>query len=1030
MKLVQKCQQKRRFLNIEEKKALKNILMIKNYYLVYTMKIFFIITLLIHFSGFFYFPAKGQNNEDYQIIRNHFLNPPQSARPKVYWWCLNGNIDTVRAKQELRAMKDAGIAGFDLFEIGVPKQDTIIPGGPAFMSDESLGLIKFAAEEAEKLGLTMGLNLASSWNAGGSWVEPKHGGKSLYAAKTIIKGNSAKQNIKVPFPEISFPKNMLIGHSKEPMIPMRKNGKPVYYEEIAVLALPASVEKNELDTANIIDVTRFFNPETDELKWKAPAGNWEIHRYVCSNSGQQVVLPSPNSAGLVIDHFDSTAVETHLMYFINKLQPVLGDFRKTALKSFYLASYEARGFVWTSSLAEEFKNVNGYRITKFIPSFFDKELFTEETNEKVQTDFKKTLSELMINNLYKKSKEICNRYGLKINSEAGGPGYPLYNGPAEPLKAQGSIDIPRGEFWINHSRFYKDGNDSIDILRVVKEAAAAAHIYEKEMVEEEAFTSFMHWQEGPFDMKPFGDRAFCEGMNRVVFHGFSHNITGSGFPGFVYGAGTHFNDKRAWWSMAKPFVDYLSRISAVFQKADFKADVLWYYGDKVPNSATPKNTHLKVGPGYDYEVINTEILLDKLSVKDGKLVLSNGAEFSLLVLENEGNINSKVLTKLEELVKQGAVIIGEKPEKVDGVVAENGRKKLVDNLWSSTSGLSENHLPSKGKIYSEISPLKMLQTLNIQPDIDYSGKNSELIDFIHFEKNNLDFYFIRNTQDEWLSRNIKFRQQNKSPEIWNPGSGEILPASIFNRSGEYVNLPLTLPPYGACFVVFQKSSLPPKFTAISGTLPPFFEYTPEGINFLQEGTFTLEGSAQSLSVQNKIETKTIDGPWNVEFTKGWGAPEETAFSKLISWTESSMEGIKYYSGTATYKKTFQYEAKTKTGNESIYLDLGEISKVADVWLNGRHLGISWAKPYRFEVTNILKQGENTLTIEVANVWSNRLTGDAITGQKFTNTNITNTIVPAPGLESGDQKRYRWAEVPLVKSGLLGPVTIQTIVPVR
>jgi hypothetical protein len=445
-----------------------------------------------------------KSDNSYESIKEAFLNPPDEARPKVYWWCLNGNIDTVRAKEELRTMKDAGIAGVDLFEIGVPPSDSMIPGGPAFLSDESLHRIKFAVDEAGKLGLTVGLNLASSWNAGGSWVKPEHGGKSLYVSKTTVKGNSEKQKMKLSFPEISFPKESLVGGTGKPMIPFREDGKPVYYEEIAVLAIPAAVGKNQLDTANIIDVTPFFNPETDELNWEAPEGNWEICRYVSSNSGQQVVRPSPKSAGLTIDHFDAEAVETHLMYIINRLHPVLGDFRDTALKSFYLASYEARGFVWTSTLPSEFKKVNGYEIRKFIPSLFDPELFDEETTKKIQTDFKKTLSELMINNLYKKSKEICNQYGLKINSEAGGPGYPLYNGPAEPLKAQGSIDIPRGEFWINHSRFYQDGGDSIDILRVVKEAAAASHIYVKGIVEEEAYTSFQHWQEGPFDMKPLG----------------------------------------------------------------------------------------------------------------------------------------------------------------------------------------------------------------------------------------------------------------------------------------------------------------------------------------------------------------------------------------------------------------------------------------------------------------------------------------------------------------------------------------------
>ncbi len=181
-------------------------------------------------------------------------------------------------------------------------------------------------------------------------------------------------------------------------------------------------------------------------------------------------------------------------------------------------------------------------------------------------------------------------------------------------------------------------------------------------------------------------------------------------------------------------------------------------------------------------------------------------------------------------------------------------------------------------------------------------------------------------------------------------------------------------------------------------------------------------------MNNKIPTLTVDGEWEVSFTKDWGAPEKTVFPKLISWTESETEGIKYYSGTATYKKTFVYSGKSEE-NEKVYLDLGEISKVADVWLNGEHLGISWTKPHRFEVTNLLNPGENTITAEVANVWSNRLKGDALTGQKFTNTNITNTIIPVPTIEPGDQKRVPWAEVPLIESGLLGPVTIQTIVPV-
>ena len=973
-----------------------------------------------------------QNADDYKSLKQAFINPPSEARPKAYWWVLNGNLDTIRAKQELRAMKDAGITGFDFFEIGVHRQDTMIPGGPAFLSDESLKLIKFAVDEAGKLGLTVGFNLASSWNAGGSWVKPEHGGKSLYVSKIKIQGNSSVQKIKVPFPKISFSRESLIGGTDKPMIPFGEDGKPEYYEEVAILAFPAAIH-NSLDTSQIIDVTPYFDPKNEILNWNTPEGNWEICRYVCSNSGQQVVRPSPLSAGLTIDHFDSTAVETHLMYAIDRLKTVLGDFRNTALKSFYLASYEARGFVWTSSLSEEFRNINGYSITKFIPSLFDKTLFSEDTYEMVQTDFKKTLSELMINNLYRKSKEICNRYGLKINSEAGGPGYPLYNGPVEPLKAQGALDIPRGEFWVNHSRFYKDpnGKDNIDILRVVKEAAAASHIYQKRFVEEEAFTSFQHWQQGPFDIKKQGDRAFCEGMNRVVFHGFSHNITKAGYPGYVYHAGTHFNDKRVWWTKIKPFVDYLSRISSVFQGTDFVADVVWYYGDKIPNSATPKNTHFKVGPGYDYEVINTDILLDSLSVKNGKLVLSNGAEYSVLALENEDLINPKVLLKVKELAEQRATISGSKPKGISQIknspLTKTDSENLINELWKEISS-PEFRLDEKGKIYSGISSKEILEKMDIPSDLNYSDKETFLIDYIHFKNGDIHFYFVRNTSADWISRNLGFRQQNKIPEIWDPVSGKIIPVTIFDVQNQYINIPVTLPPYGSQLFVFKNGTPFKHYTDVSGNskYPPLLEFKKDGISFLENGSIKLMDKENSLTIDNEIPTYTLSGEWEVSFDKEWGAPEKVSFPKLISWTESDNEGIKYYSGTGTYRKTFNYDKKNKDENEKIYLDLGEISKVAEVWLNGENLGITWTKPHKFDVTELIKNGENVLMVEVANVWSNRLTGDALTGEDFTNTNISATVLPVPTIKTGSQTRIPWEKVPLIESGLLGPVTLEKI----
>lgn len=972
--------------------------------------------MLISFSLLFSCEHRVYQNRGmlsaYDTLKEGFENPPAQARPKVYWWWLNGNVDTVRLREELYAMKRAGIGGADIFEIGVPRGDSMIPAGPAFMSTESLRSIGFAITEAAKLNMEVGLNVSSSWNAGGSWTLPKYAAKALYVSKVKVTGGAVTQRINLPFPKIEK-----FDNNGKSLILYGANGKPAYYEDVAILALPASYKKEAMDTSRILNLSNFFDADKELLDWKAPSGEWEVYRYVCANSGEQLKLPSPNSHGPIIDHFDSAATRAHFTYIINHLKPVISSSNKSTLKSLYLASYEATGLVWTSTLPETFKNINGYDIYKFIPALFDKELFGQQVTERFHSDFKKTLSELMINNLYKKAKEITNAYGLKINSEAGGPGEPLHNVPVEPLKALGALDIPRGEFWNKHYYYNKD---SIDILRVVKEVSAAAHIYNRRIVEEESFTSFQHWQEGPFDLKPLADRAFCEGMNKVVIHGFSHNPTGTGFPGIVYHAGTHFNDKRVWWPKIKPFTDYLARVSYILQKTDFVADVLYYYGDKIPNYVAPKNTRFTVGPGYDYEVINSEVLLNQLTVKEGQLVLPSGSRFKLLALGNMETASPDVLIKLKELAQKGAIITGSKPKGATGLYHAAKEDKLIgdlsEQLWIKAGSLLQKEKLRQGKIFSDISPLTILQHLRTSPDFEYADSGAAIFDYIHTHRNDLDFYLIRNTTNLWLSRFCLFRQSGKTPEIWEPLSGNIIPISVYKQDGQQVKIPLTLPPYGSLFIVFRKQPDAFHYNDIqsSEVNPPLIQYTSFGLQFLKSGNFKLVSAAGIKQIQNEVKLINIEGPWEVIFPKGWGAPEKATFPKLISWSKSEYSGIKYFSGVATYRKTFSFSEKEAALKEGrIYLDLGDISKVADVWLNDRPLEITWAKPYRFDITDIIKSGENTLKVEVANTWSNRLTGDAITGEKYTKTNIT---------VSSD--RVLWAQTPLLESGLIGPVTLR------
>ncbi|WP_163378344.1 glycosyl hydrolase [Cyclobacterium sp. SYSU L10401] len=977
--------------------------------------------ILVGFCCFSLQSTYGQEENAYRQFNEGFQSPPSYAYPNVYHWWLGGHVDRLRLKEEIHAFKEAGVSGFTIFEIG--SRDTVLVGtGPEFLGDESLKTIQLAVEEAGKLGLEVGLNTASSWNAGGNWLTPEHAAKSIYQSKATLTGGK-NQKVTIPFPEI--PETDPRGRKR--MIEFDKDERPVYSEEIVVLALPELPGKSRADTSQIRDISEFFDPETEMLDWEAPEGEWKIIRYVCSNSGENLILPSKYSAGPIVDHYDAEATAFHFNYIIDRLQSVLGDLRQTALKSLYMASYEARGFTWTPTLPEKFKSINGYEVKKLLPILFEEAEFSAETTANFRADFQRTLSELMIHNFYMKSKEVCHAHGLKNNSEAGGPGLPLHNVPVEPLKALGKgLDIPRGEFWINHGRYNEDG---MDILRVVKEVSSAAHIYGLGIVEMEAFTSFQHWQEGPFEMKPIGDRAFAEGMNKVVVHGSTHNPQGTGVPGIVYHAGTHYNDKRVWWPKIRPFNEYLARVSYILQEADFQADFLYYYGDTIPNYGGHKRGRFSPGAGYDYDLVNTEILLG-LEVQDGEIVNPrNGAKFRALALAEEYEIHPEVLLKLKEMAEKGAVIMGPKPNGIAQRKVKPGMPDMegwLDDLWQQFNAQDFN--TGEAAIYRDASPAEILDALELAPDLDYEDKAVYTLDYTHYQKEGMDFYFVVNTTGEWVSRNLTFRQQGKVPEVWDPVTGKISLASIYEQKEKQLTLPLTLAPYESKFVTFRPGRETEHYAQIigAGLHPPKINFLEDGFEIWEEGIFVLQEGVGDREIHGHIHEKEIAGAWEVSFPEGWGAPEKAIFPELKSWTTSDVEGIKYFSGTARYEKQFVHALHpTDHADAKTYLDLGDLSHVAEVWLNDKPLGITWSKPYRFDVTDLLRPGVNSLRIEVANTWSNRITGDALTGETYTQTHIEETNIKGVG-----HIRVPWEEAPLIPSGLFGPVALRTVVPVK
>jgi hypothetical protein len=659
----------------------------------------------------------------------------------------------------------------------------------------------------------------------------------------------------------------------------------------------------------------------------------------------------------------------------------LGDFKGTALKQMYVCSYELSGSTWTPGFLAEFQKRRGYDMTKCLPVLAGATLKDKTIAERFVYDYRKTLGGLLVDAFYKTATELSNKHGLMLCAEAGGPGPPLHQVPVDALKAQGAIDIPRGEFWKDHD------------VWVVKETACASHIYGKGIVDMESFTSWRHWQDGPFELKPLADRALCDGTNHFTLHTAAHNPAATDRPGWVYHAGTHAGVNTAWWPKAKPWLDYLSRCSYLLQQGLFVADVCYYYGDQGFNFVPVKHVDPALGYGYDYDVTNAEVLLTRMSVKDGRLVLPDGLGYELLVLPEREDMDVAVLEKIEQLVQAGATVVGPKPTRSNGLGDYRRRdaevRTAAARLWGPCDGTTcKENSCGKGRIIWGTSLRDLLQGRGIGPDFGFISDDKDCdLDYIHRRTAEADIYFVSNKREQWQDVTCSFRVSDKVPQLWLPDTGEIAVCPSYERTTGGTRVPLRLAPFGSVFVVFQHVAQPPS----AGV-----RITPEGGGATHDRSWA------------------VDGLWQVSFPPGWGAPASRTFPQLISWTQDSDEGVKYFSGVAAYHKTLPLAPDQLGTDRRLVLHLGRVRFVAEVYLNGRSLGTVWKPPFTVDITDAAKVGTNELVIEVANTWSNRLVGDAQTeGRDFCRTNIARSLTYT----------VPWKDTPLLDSGLLGPVRL-------
>jgi hypothetical protein len=1017
-----------------------------------------------------------------------FATPPDEARPWVYWMWMDGNLSGEGITKDLEAMKAAGIGGVIICEVNVG-----IPRGPVeFMSPEWRRLFKHVVTEAERLGLEITLNAGPGWTgSGGPWVKPEQSMQHIVASAVDVRGPARFAEV-LPLPK-RRPAFFGDGHLPADL----EKAKDEFYEDVAVLAFPTPAAGGEIadidekalyirapyssqpgvkpflpspadypavpagaaiDPGRIIDVSGRLGAD-GRLSWDVPPGHWTILRFGRRSTGANTRPAPVPGLGLECDKLDRAALDAHYDAFVGGLLREVGPHKTAAgagWTSLHIDSWEMGAQNWTGAFREEFRRRRGYDLLPYLPAVTGRVVGSLELSERFLWDLRLTAQELVIENHAAHLRELGRRDGFGLSIE------PYDMTPCADMTLGTVADVPQGEFWLY----------GFNTAHSVIEAVSVAHTCGRRVVGAEAFTSDdeERWRAYPASMKALGDWAFAAGINRIVFHRYQHQAGLDLKPGMTMGPyGVHWERTQTWWDMVPAYHEYLARCQFMLRRGLPVADVCYLVAEGAPQVFRAPGSALPGSPpdrlGWNFDAIAPETLAASMSVRDGRLVLPDGMSYRVLVLPERETMTPGLLRRIRDLAAAGATIIGLPPRKSPSLAGYPGCdeevKALAAEIWGDCDGVrvteravgkgqivrvrrtgshgaGENREipPEPGKRAAKVAsgpsvasshdetwhvgapPLSepeqygdfavvsgVLAGLDVPPDFE----SDETLRYAHRRDGETDIYFVANPENRLLAATCVFRVSGKRPELWDAVSGKIRDLPAFTALGRRTSVPMRLEPHQSFFVVFRKP--------VEGGATPVRD---EGV----EANFRV-----------LVESGTVGGPWEVSFDPKWGGPEKAVFEELDDWSLSAEEGIRYYSGEATYRKVFDLPPAAGSGvSARLWLDLGQVEIIARVRLNGRDLGVVWCAPWRVDISKAAKPKGDRLEITVANLWPNRLIGDERLPADCEYGRRGNLVRWPEWLLKGEPRpssgRYTFAswkhfdgDSPLLPSGLLGPVRI-------
>jgi hypothetical protein len=561
--------------------------------------------------------------------------------------------------------------------------------------------------------------------------------------------------------------------------------------------------------SGILDLTDRLTAD-GHLTWEVPAGHWTILRFGCTLTGKENHPAAEEGRGLECDKLSREAAQAHFSGVLLPLMKELGPLAGTGLRHLLIDSYEVDCQNWTPRLREEFAARRGYDPLPYLPAMTGRVVGSLDASERFLWDFRRTLADLYTDNYFGAYAAICRRYGLQLSVE------PYGNGNFNDLDAGGQGEVPMTEFWVGW------GAD----VSGPKLASSVAHTYGRKYVGAESFTADNtngRWQNHPASLKALGDLIYTGGVNRFIFHRYAHQPWMDVTPGMTMGPwGFHFERTNTWWEQGSPWLRYLARCQYLLQEGRFSADFCYLVSEDSPNSL-PGRGGLSPAPpeGYDYDGCNAEVVLTRMSVRDGRIVLPDGMSYRFLVLPNSEAITPELLRKVRDLVRAGATVIGPRPTNSpslqDQPRADEEVKELASEVWGDLDGKArtERRLGQGTIIWGQ--PLaQVLADRRLPPDFEYTAaRRSAQVRYIHRAIGDAEVYFVACSSRSAETVDCTFRLTGRLPELWDPETGQTEPAPVWRQQDGRTTVTHRFGPTGSVFVVFRRPATADHLVALT-----------------------------------------------------------------------------------------------------------------------------------------------------------------------------------------------------------------------